>query len=324
MRRKAVLAAGVALGILCLVLAGMQAGSPLLYSPASDARARDHVNPFALRTAAQDKSSRIVPLVADIIQTPGSLVLNIKLKDFASASQDLQEYRNSLKNLDTLVINLDMTESELAEFKRAGQENYRILAELLNGTERWDELQTLEVRFQESGDTGMMTSIKYEGETLKRKMQDLYREYLEQDDVILSTGEKFEIDTAGYEGSTVDFREIVNGISREQEKKNVEIAGPDILTISLVVSPGRVSYGDTVRMEGRLEDAAGGSPGEVVLFVDSAKKVTLSPGPDGYFSYGHLVERDRAGTHTVFAVCDGHTSLPSSRSWSIPFHLSCC
>jgi len=208
MRRKAVLAAGVALGILCLVLIGMQAGSPLLYSPESDAYARDHVNPLALQTVTGDRSSRVAPLIADIINTPGSLVFNIKLKDFASASQDLQEYRNSLKNLDTLVINLDMTESELAEFKRAGQENSRILAELLNGTERWDELQTLEVRFQESGDTEMMTSITYEGETLKRKMQDLYRDYLEQDDVILSTGERLAIDTAGYDRSTVDFREI--------------------------------------------------------------------------------------------------------------------
>jgi len=218
---------------------------------------------------------------------------------------------------------MDMTESELAEFKRAGQENYRILAELLNGTERWDELRTLEVRFRESGDTGMVTSITYEGETLKRKMQDLYRDYLEQDDVILSTGERFEIDTAGYEASTVDFREIVNGISSEMEGGGEEIAGLDESTISLEVSPGRVSYGDTVRMEGRVEDAADGSPGEVVLFIDSAKKVTLRSGQDGYFSYGHLVERDRAGTHTVFAVRDGSlfSTLESFTVDAVPSEL---
>jgi len=76
-------------------------------------------------------------------------------------------------------------------------------------------------------------------------------------------------------------------------------------------------------MEGRVEDVVDGSPGEVVLFIDSAKKVTLRSGQDGYFSYGHLVERDRAGTHTVFAVRDGSlfSTLESFTVDAVPSEL---
>ncbi len=310
MIRKIILAAGVLLGILCLAIAGMHAFSPLLYSPASDSRAPDHVNPLALKHVTSGRSARIIPLVADIIGTPGSFVLNIKSGDFASASRDLQEYRDSLRNLDTLVIQLDLDESELAGFRRAGRENAQILAELLNGTERWDDLKTLEVRFRESGDTAMETSVRYEGETLKRKIQDLYREYLEQDDVILSTGEKFELDTSGHKKSITVFREIVNSITAGDEEKEGTLAGPGDLPVFLNVSPDRASYGDTVRMEGQVKAAGSNNIGDIALFVDSARNVTLRTGPDGSFSHSYRVERDRAGTHTVFAVYEGSLFSP--------------
>lgn len=295
----------MALGILCLVLVGLHAGEPLLYSPASDARADDHVNPLALPAITGDRASRVVPLIADIMDRPGPLVLNIRSKDFASAARDLQEYRNTLANLDTLVIQLDLTEGELADFRRASRENYRVLAELLNGTERWTELETLEVRFRESGDSGMVTSIRYEGETLKRKLQDLYRDYLEQDEVILSTGEKFEIDTTKYRASIGEFREIVSSISRQQEEKAGESQSTGDSPLALWVSPDRASFGQTILMEGQLLQVNDSSRGGIGLFVDSARIATLQPGPEGSFSHAYRVERDRPGSHTVFAVYDG-------------------
>ncbi|MDH7510336.1 MAG: hypothetical protein QHH04_04765 [Methanolinea sp.] len=310
MMQRIVLAAGVLLGILCLAIAGMHAFSPLLYSPASDSRATDHVNPMALKHVTSERSARIIPLVADIIGTPGSLVLNIRSKDFASASRDLQEYRDSLRNLDTLVIQLDLDESEIAGFRRAGRENAQILAELLNGTERWDDLKALEVRFRESGDTAMETSIRYEGETLKRKIQDLYREYLEQDDIILSTGDKFELDTSGHRKSITEFREIVNSITAGEEEKEGTLAGPGEIPVLLTVAPDRAFYGDIVRMDGQVKAAGSNNAGEIAIFIDSARNITLRTGPDGSFSHSYRVERVRAGTHTVFAVYEGSLFSP--------------
>jgi hypothetical protein len=316
MTRRIVLAAGILLGILCLAIAGMHAFSPLLYSPASDSRAPDHVNPLALKPVTSGRSARIIPLVADVINTPGSLVLNIKSRDFASASRDLQEYRDSLRNLDTLVIQLDLEEGEFAEFSRAGRQNAQILAELLNGTERWDDLQALEVRFRESGDTTMETSIRYEGETLRRKLQDLYRDYLEQDNVILSTGEKFELDTSGHRAGITGFREIVSSITAGEDEKAPIVAGPADPAVLFSITPDRASFGDTVRMEGRIKAAGGNTTGDIAIFIDSEKNVVLWTGPDGSFSHSYSIGRIRAGTHTAFAVWKG-TLFSSIESFSV-------
>ncbi|MDI9633961.1 MAG: hypothetical protein QFX32_07920 [Methanolinea sp.] len=318
MRRTILLAAATVLCIACLALAGMRAGSPLLYSPASDARADGHVNPLALRPVTGERGARMITLLADVIGTPGSIVLNIKSGDFENAARDLREYSNLVKSLDSLVVQIDLDEKDITEFRRASKKNLQILAELLNGTERWDELRSLELRFREAGDTGAVTSIRYEGEALNMRIQDLYREYLAHDEVILSTGERFEIDTSGYRASISDFREIVDRVTREHEEgasgpgSPVEYLYPSGTKplLTLEVSPRRASYGDTVVARGRVENAPAGLGPEIDLYIDLEKAGTVTGNPDGSFSYSHPVERDRAGTHTVFAVLGGSVFSP--------------
>jgi hypothetical protein len=294
----------------CLVLIGMQAWSPLLYSPRSDARAEDHTNPAALDRVTGDRAAQVLPLVSDLLNSPGSLVLNIKGRDFEYAARDLQEYREISRNLDSLIINLEMTESELDEFRRANQQNLQILTELFNGTERWEELQTLEIRYRDTGDSQMLTSITYEGEALRRRIQDLYRDYLDQDQVMLETADKFALDTKDYRQSVTDFREIVQQVDQNQEERMdaLQVPAPPgerPYKLTLLIENGRVSYRENVAMQGLLWVHEKGRADEVDLFIDSHKVGTIVTGPDGSFRYDHLVERDRAGTHTVFAVYSG-------------------
>lgn len=318
MRRTIFLAAATVLCITCLALAGMRAGSPLLYSPAFDSRADGHTNPLALRPETGERSARMLTLLADVIGTPGSIVLNIKSGDFESAARDLREYRDAVGNLDTLVVQVDLLDGGISEFRRAGKKNLQILAELLNGTERWDELRSLELRFREAGDTGAVTSIRYEGEALKRRIQDLYREYLAHNEVVLSTGERFEVDTSGYMSSISDFREIVDRITRESGEgaSSPESPGEDLFPtgnkplLTLEVSPRRATYGDIVVARGQVENAPPGPPTGIDLYIDLGKVGTVAGSPDGSFSYSHRVERDRVGTHTVFAVLGGTVFSP--------------
>ncbi|OPX68062.1 MAG: hypothetical protein A4E37_01086 [Methanoregulaceae archaeon PtaB.Bin056] len=310
MRRLPALVVSGILVLACLLLIGLQAGSPLLYSPRSDPGGADHSNPAALERAREDRAAQVLPLISDLLDSPGSLVLNIKSGDFEYAARDLQEYRQISRSLDTLVINLDMTEGELNEFRNANQQNLAILTELFNGTGRWNELQTLEIRYRDSGDSQMLTTITYEGEALRRRIQDLYRDYLEQDQVMRDTGEKFGLDTTGYGQSVIDFREIVSQIDRDQHEKMTTLqttgtpgTGPYRLTLG--IDRQRVSYMDTVRIEGLLWEHKKDHPDEVDLFIDSRKIGSIPTKPDGSFSYSHLVEHDREGTHTVFAVYSG-------------------
>lgn len=295
----------------CLLLIGMQAGSPLLYSPRSDAGGADHTNPAALDRVTRDRAAQVLPLVSDLLDSPGSLVLNIKGRDFEYAARDLQEYRQLSRNLDSLVINLDMTEGELNEFRRANQQNLAILTELFNGTGRWDELQTLEIRYRDSGDSQMLTSIIYEGESLRRRIQDLYRDYLEQDRIMIETGEKFDLDTTAYTRSITDFREIVSQIDQEQDARMVTslpsaTPGERQYTLTIGIKDARVSYMDSVVIDGLLWVHEKAKREEVDLFIDSARVGTIPTNPDGSFSYSRLIEHDRGGTHTVFAVYSGY------------------
>lgn len=310
MRRLPALLASSALIIICLLLIAMQSGSPLLYSPRSDAFADDHVNTAALPRVTGDRSAQVLPLIEDLLNSPGSLVLTIKANDYEGVARELEEYRQVSRNLDRLVINLDMTESELAEFRKANQENLHILTELSNGTQRWEELKTLEIRYSESGDSQMLTSITYEGESLQRKIEDLYREYLDQEDVMIRTGEKFNADTSAYLQSEHDFREIVSQVETGQEER-VSAAGNGTATggmesrLTIDIIDREVSYSEFVQVQGEILTSPEIRPEEVDLFIDSQKAGSMHTGNNGTLSFEHVVEHERAGTHTVFAVYSG-------------------
>lgn len=310
MRRLPALLVSSALIIICLVLIVMQSGSPLLYSPRSDAFADDHVNTAALPRVTGDRASQVLPLIADLLNSPGSLVLTIKANDYESVVRELEEYRQVSRNLDRLVINLDMTESELAEFRKANQENLQILTELSNGTQRWEELKTLEIRYRESGDTQMLTSITYEGESLQRKIQDLYRDYLDQEEVMIRTGEKFNADTSAYLQSERDFRDIVSQVETGQEER-VGAVGTGATTdgmesrLTIRIIDREVSYSEFLQVQGEILTPREVRSEGVDLFIDSQRAGTLEAGNNGTLSYEHMVEHERAGTHTVFSVYSG-------------------
>ncbi|MFA5001884.1 MAG: hypothetical protein WC502_02785 [Methanolinea sp.] len=310
MRRLPALLASSALIITCLVLIAMQSGSPLLYSPRSDAFADDHVNTAALPRVTGDRSAQVLPLIEDLLNSPGSLVLTIKANDYEGVARELEEYRQVSRNLDRLVINLDMTESELAEFRKANQENLHILTELSNGTHRWEELKTLEIRYRESGDSQMLTSITYEGESLQRKIEDLYRDYLDQEDVMIRTGEKFNADTSTYLQSERDFREVVSQVETGQEER-VSAAGNGTATggmesrLTIDIIDREVSYSEFVQVQGEIFTSHEIRPEEVDLFIDSQKAGSMHMGNNLTLSFKHVVEHERAGTHTVFAVYSG-------------------
>lgn len=310
MRRLSAFLVSAALIVSCLVLIAMQSASPLLYSPRSDALADDHVNAGALTRITSDRAERVLPLVSDLLNSPGSLILTIKANDYENVARELDEYRQLSRNLDSLVINLDMTESEIAEFRKANAKNLNILTELSNGTERWEELKTLEIRYREGGDSQMLTSITYEGESLQRKIQDLYRDYLDQEDVMVTTGERFNLDTSSYIQSEREFRDIVHQVETGQEQR--ASTGPDNAStednqyqLTITLRDREVSYAERMQVDGLIRIPGGERPEEVDIFIDSQKAASVPIVVNGSFSYAHAVEHDRAGTHTVFAVYSG-------------------
>jgi hypothetical protein len=303
------LALALSAGIIFLVL--LQSASPLLYSAEYDAFTKRHVNPAVLKPIGQDSADRLLPLMSDLLDTPGTVIVNLEYGDVDIARQDLEEFRQLSQSLDSLVINLDMSSSEVGDFRRMNQKNLQILSELVESTARLEELNTLEIRFRDARDPVSLTSITYEGESLRNQVSQLYTEYRSQEEPLVSVSEKLEIDTTGYEESQDHFEQIVKKIGDEQENRMYTLqtqAPPDRnpfhLTISL--TPRETAFHETIRMRGFLSgDEIEGQ--EIDIFVDTKKTGSVFTDSRGNWEYRYRVGAIAPGRHTSFSVFSNST-----------------
>ncbi|MDD5049588.1 MAG: hypothetical protein PHH09_11735, partial [Methanoregulaceae archaeon] len=111
MRRYILWTLALALSAAIIFLVLLQSASPLLYSAEYDAFTKRHANPAVLKPAGQDSAEGLLPLMSDLLDTPGTVIINLEYGDVDIARQDLEEFRQLSQSLDSLVINLDMSES---------------------------------------------------------------------------------------------------------------------------------------------------------------------------------------------------------------------
>lgn len=295
----------IALAALFLVLIGQSAFSPVLYTLENDAYSPFHQNPDILKRVSHEQSETARSLMSDILDDTGTIVLNIRSKDFDAAERDLQEYIEKVRRLDRLVINLDMSESELEEFRRNSHRNRESLESLLNDTRRFDELRSLEIRYRDEDRPDLVYSVRYEGEALQSRIAENYRGYSERQDSVVDSGRAFELDTAAYEGSVRTFEEIVREIEAEQEARK-RAAGPDPAPyrLTMAIAPDSGVYGDRLLISGRLSGGpAGGQTVEV--FIDGGEWTAVQIDERGVYAASFRIGRIRAGTHIVHAASSG-------------------
>jgi hypothetical protein len=295
-----------ALAALALGFIGLHATSPLLYNPSFDGSTPAHTDPAGLVKTGNDQAERLLPLMSDLLDSPGTVMVDIRYGDLDLAERDLEEFSQMARSLDTLVVNLDMSESEIEEFRRMNSKNQNIMTELLNSTARLDELNTLEIRFRDANNSQALTSITYEGEALRKKVRELFTDYESQREPMIRLGEDLELNTTEYRQSARTFEEIVRNIDEEQDIRNQElqtIATPaiDPYHISLRVFPPVVRYHDRLIVSGFLSGPLTGSA-EIEVFVDSQQEASVVTDSSGSFVYNVYIESISPGGHTVFAT----------------------
>ncbi len=285
-----------------LILIAHYAASPVLYTVGNDSVTQSHQNPEALKQISKEQSETVLPLMSEILDNTGTLVLNIKLKDFDSAERDLQEYMERSRQLDNLVINLDMSETELAEFRRNNQKNVQSMEALLNDTQRFAELQSLEIRYRDENRPDLLYSVMYEGEALQSRVAENFKDYQSRSEAMVNTSQKFDLDTAVYEESVDDFEEIVIAIDAEQEARSTTTHAPSTpYRLSIAITPDHGVYRDRLLIAGNLtgRTVAGQN---VTLYVDSKYWATTVTDDDGGYRAAFAIDRIRAGKHLVYAV----------------------
>ncbi len=295
-----------AVALLCILLMIPHTAYPLLYSPKMDAETALHDRVSVLRQVSQDNSAVVFPLMEDIFSSSGTLVLNLELKDFTAAERDLDEYLARSRQFDNLVIRLEMSQSDLDEWRRLNALNKEDLMTLFEDTQRFSELKRLEIEYRDADDPDMLYSILYEGDALRSKIKETVASYEGRSEEMIAVSRQFEVKTDPYEQSFEDARDIAESVEEEQEERSQailqEVPPKAPVAVTLGIAPSDVRYGDTLTISGRV---SGTDLRIVSLTLDSRNFLDLSAATDGTFLHREQIDRIRTGMHTLYATVDG-------------------
>jgi hypothetical protein len=310
MTRKAIFAAVIVTAIIALAGLLSFAAHPLLYSQANETPETEfHINPDILVFGQVNSTTDVYPLMQDLLDSPGDIVLNVRLNDIDSAQADLAAYRKTYGNLNHLVIRLDMNQSEIDTFARSTAVQDQIFQQLMNETATLDALQQLEIQYQDSNDPEMVTSVKYQGATLRKRIHELYDRYSKENTTVTSIATKHGLDTTGYTKSVMEFKKIVS-----QADTIVDIPAParafnsSTPFLTLAIYPRQAVYRDTILVLGYLNAPDLNTP--VTVLSDGTPLIHVTPDETGEYRGSFTVERIPAGSHNISARTASLSSPP--------------
>lgn len=296
------------LALLALCAAGALAVSssePLLYSLQKDVfPSIFHANTDVYKEQEINSTTDVLPLMQDLLDYTGPVVLNVRLRDVDQARHDLELFAKQRKSFSNLVLKLDMNESELDTFSKSSANQEKILQDLINSSAALDQLTDLEIQYRDKDNPTMLTSIRLQGETLRKKIRSLSENYRQESTKKTVISKKIGLDPSAEDKSVADFDEYVNEIDRRTQQVEIPIRRTGQL--SLLISPDAGVYGDTIHYFGYFFSLYGyrvsSVPGKnVTLFIDNRSAGTMTTDDTGAYSFLLPVDRITAGTHLVHA-----------------------
>ncbi len=281
--------------VVALLLLAAHATIPLLYTAANTSTAA-HVDPATVPGELDKDAATLIPLMNDLLGQTAPLTLNIKLKDYASAERDLARYARLSGQFDELVINLDVSGTDIGEFQQVNRENLDALTALLNDTQRLEGLQKLEIQILD--DEGWRASAIYEGVVLEQKMQEGFFAYAGREDTTARVAEHYGVNTTPYRDSVRNFAEIVDAAEDHPVGGGDSTPSP----LGIAVTPARGRYGDTLLVAGAYSGGITDTPIEV--YVDSRIAGDAALDENGSYSCTYRIDRIPAGLHLAYATAD--------------------
>ncbi|MBP2144553.1 hypothetical protein J2129_000007 [Methanofollis sp. W23] len=280
------------LAVVCLALVLFHAQQPLLYA-AENISSEGEVDLSVAEPMDPKKGEAVLPLLQDLLGQGEHVVLSVKVKDWESAQRELDEYAEMTRSMDNLVVSLDLSETDLDEFRQKSRENQGALETLVNGTERLDHLKELEITYRDSDDPSRYYSVVYEGETLKKHLDESYTTYASGSRGLAEIGERYEAETEGTKRSVETFREVV-----EETTGFEQGPGEPGSQISIALDPAEAAYGEVVRWHGTLTSQEAGAA--LKTYLDSSLYASGTTGEGGDYGFSYEVGKIRAGTHLVY------------------------
>jgi hypothetical protein len=297
------------LGLCVVVALAFSFSGPLLYSLQNDVfPSQFHENTDALKAMEVNSTTDVLPLMQDLLDYTGPIILNVRLQDIEQARHDLELFAKGRRSFNNLVLKLDMNESEMEDFSRSKANQEKILQELMNSSVSLDQLSSLEIQYRDRNDPTMLTSIRLQGETLRKKIRALSVQYRQESAKVTAISKTVGLDTTSEQESVQEFQRYVDEISgpQNQTQQQYDIPLRRSAQMSLIIFPESGVYGDTIRCFGYYFSLYGyrvsSTPGKMVtLYLDNRSIGKAVTDDTGGYSIPVPVEKITAGTHVVHA-----------------------
>lgn len=277
-----------------------------------------HNNTDVLRHQSLNSTTDILPLMQDLLDYSGPIVLNVRVNDLDQARRDLESFSKNRVSFKNMIVNLDMTESEMQEYMNSLSLQDKMFHDLVNSSESLEQLKTLEIRYRNENNPNQLISVQMEGADLQKKIHDLYGRYEKETRTIVNVSKKQGLDTSAEEESLVQFQQYIGEIDARQTPALLPPGPASLLTLVLVPESGR--FGDTVDCSGYLVSPSGpGTPASsrqnVTILVDNARFSSTVTDAAGHYSQKLPIGRISAGLHQVRA--ESSPALSEARTLAV-------
>ncbi len=288
----------LSLGIIAIL--GVTYSGPVIYSLETDLFPSSfHENTDALKMKSFNSTVDILPLVQDLLDYSGPIVLNINTRDMNQVKYYLDLFSKNNIKLKNLMVNLDMTESEMAEFSSNNLLQQKLLQELMDSTIAIDELDSLMVTYRDDND--MLISLKLQREAILKRIHELNGEYQQTSEKIQKIAEKTGLDTTSEKETVQDINRIVN--TMDEKSPLIKTPPPHIPTLSLLVKPETGKYGDSIGFSGIFSSGITAQDrATITINIDSREVARANTNQDGIYSSLFEIEQITPGEHAVVAT----------------------
>jgi hypothetical protein len=273
--------------------------NPELYTIYNESSTSYHSDPATLWEYSYERSSDIQIMMQELLDAPQPIVLNIKIKDFEEARREFEEYEEKSRYFNEVVVNLDLTDSALGDFRRENRKNIEALERMINDSARFDEINRLEIHYRSEDNPTLLYTIAFEGEAVHNSLKKSTSLFAEREPDFLEISKDLDLNTTQYQEAIEMLEEIVEEDRRKQEERELNRPALPFSGLSLSVSPDSGQYGDSLQVAGaytffRIQ--------EVTLVLDSRDWKTVIPDANGVFSTTLPIDRIREGEHVMFAT----------------------
>lgn len=289
--------------ILCIgiiAVLGVTLSGPVIYSLEKDVfPSLFHENTDALKVREFNSTTDILPLMQDLLDYDGPISLNINIRDMDQVRYYLDQYQKSNIRLRNLVINLDMTDSEMDEFSSSKQLQQKLLAELMNSTIAMDELDSLMIVHRD--DSGMIMSLELQREAILKRMKEISEQYRLESEKTQKIADGAGLDTSPAKESVREVQRVVDSLDKKTPV--IQQPLPRIPTLSLLVNPETGKYGDSIRFSGvYISSSTEKIRYPLTFHIDSGAVVSATTDPDGIYSTLYEIGEITPGVHSVYAT----------------------